>query len=57
MLPTCTWNYVLNILPGIECYGKECFMYNEARLWNGLPFSIRSIENKDSLIKTLAFFT
>ena len=39
------------VLPEIKSQGKLSFMYNGAKLWNGLPLEIRSIENKDTFKK------
>ena len=44
----CFMSYVL---PVIKSQGKKSFMYNGARLWNGLPVSIRSIDNKENFKK------
>ena len=41
-------NYVI---PEIKTQGKKTFTYNEARLWNSLPDSIKLIEVKDNFKK------
>ena len=41
-------NYVL---PEIKTQSKKMFIYNEARLWNSLPDSIKLIEIKDNFKK------
>ena len=44
------------VLPEIKSQGKKSFMFNGARLWNGLPVSIRAIESKDNFKKKCKSF-
>ena len=44
-------SFMSYVLPEIKSQGKKSFMYNGARLWNGLPVSIRSIDNKENFKK------
>ena len=39
------------VIPEIKTQGKKTFMYNGAKLWNSLPVSMKSIEDKENFRK------